>query len=560
MEVQAQINYSTCVEPFIQSFQKVVVPQQTTDKIKAFIQQLIAYKQQNEVQHQIDGEREFKRFYTGLLGEAALEIVLGINIIDWTIGNSKQYNVPDIQSLGIGIKTVEYGKFPIIFKQNTYPQIINLKISDNEILVAGLADVQTLNLYQSDDLILDPNLRSKGTKTGFYGFNKLTSVGNLMSNNTTNNVITVKDEETGANITIQDSAFYSPVIPTQDQAYQEVTSVSMNGQQQTVTFNFPAKPTEDYQLAMWETLDNFEKAAWSPANVGIKTGYDCIDNAFGGGLYPGVVMIAGDSNLGKSALICNLAWNVISKNDDVYVMDFSLDDAMPDKLARMAACSAQIVINSVKTPLKYQNYPLMLIRRKKALIALRNMTDKYRAYDSSFSTFVEDIGDEIVKKLIYFDEHQINKKLVVFIDNFHDMDIRDQPNLSAKDKFDTLAQWCQDFSTKYNITMICSAELKKLNGTRRPQLDDMRESVKIKYAAKAVLLVYNEVHYKGEGANIYYSINNNPYKQPIFEVHFAKNKYGTYKGRNFFEFYPDMAYLKESDPQAQKTYTSIVYG
>ena len=374
------------------------------------------------------------------------------------------------------------------------------------------------------------------------------------------NIIRVKDEETGANLVIQNATFYNPSIPTQDQAYSEISTIDMNGQQKSIQFTYPQKPTEEYQLAMWDVLDKFEQEAWSPANVGIKTGYDCMDKAFDGGLYPGFTVIAGDSNLGKTALMTNLAWNIIQNNNDVYVMDFSLDDAMPDKLGRMAACSGKLIINAVRTPMRYQNYPLMLIRRKNALLNLRTMSDRYRAYDSSFSTFVEHIQQEILSKLMYFDEHGINKKIVVFIDNFHDMDLREQPNLASKDKFDTLAQWCQDFSTKYNVTMICSAELKKLNGIRRPQLDDLRETVKIKYSAKAVLLVYNEVHYKGEAANIYYTVNNNPYKQPIFEVHFAKNKYGTYKGRNFFEFYPDMAYLKECDPQAQKTYTNIVYG
>ena len=375
-----------------------------------------------------------------------------------------------------------------------------------------------------------------------------------------NRTIKIKDQETNSEIIIENPNFYTPVIPQGQQSYKETSIINMGGNQKIIDFIFPQRPSEEYQLAMWDVLDKFEESAWSPSNTGIKTGYDCIDKAFDGGLYPGFTIVAGDSNLGKTALMTNLAWNVINNNNDVYVMDFSLDDSMPEKLGRMAACSGKLIINAVRTPLRYQNYPLMLARRKNALINLRSMSDKYRAYDASFSTFVEDIQEEIQKKLIYFDEHNINKKLVIFIDNFHDMDLRDQPNLSAKDKFDTLAQWCSDFSTKYNVTMVCSAELKKLNGIRRPQLDDLRETVKIKYAAKAVLLVYNEVHYKGESANIYYNINGNPFKQPIFEIHFAKNKYGTYKGRNFFEFYPEMAYLKECDPQTQKTYTNIVYG
>ena len=376
------------------------------------------------------------------------------------------------------------------------------------------------------------------------------------------NATCIQDQETGQNLLIDDPIIISsPVIPQSKQSYEEMLTIDLGGgYQKKVSFVYPETPTEDYQLSMWNILDTFESNAWAPNNIGVTTGYDCIDKAFDGGLYPGFTVVAGDSNLGKTALITNLAWNIINNNNDVFVMDFSLDDAMPDKLGRIVACSGQLIINAVRTPMRYQNYPIMLIRRKNALLRLRRMTDKYRAYDASFSTFVEDIEKEILNQLIYFDEHKINKKIVVFIDNFHDMDIREQPNLSSKDKFDYLAQWCSDFSTKYNVIMICTAELKKLNGTRRPQLDDLRETVKIKYAAKAVLLVYNEVHYKGEGANVYYNMQNNPYKQPIFEVHFAKNKYGTYKGRNFFEFHPDMAYLKECDPQAQKTYMNIVYG
>ena len=376
------------------------------------------------------------------------------------------------------------------------------------------------------------------------------------------NQIQINDQETNQVITINDPNFYGPAICSQDIAYTDSSCVVQIGNTapNNITFNYPQKPIDDYELAMWNTLDNFETNAWQAKNVGIKTGFDCVDKAFEGGLFPGFIILAGDSNLGKSAFITQLAWGIVENNQDVYVMDFSLDDAMPDKLARVAACSGRLIINAVKTPLNYMNYPLMLIRRKNAILNLRANVGKYRAYDSAFSTFIEDIEKEIEEKLVFFDANGINKKIVVCIDNFHDLNIASEPRLQDKEKYDKLAQWCSDLTIKHNITIICSAELKKLNGNRRPILDDIREAVKIKYEAKAVLLVYNEVHYKGDGADIFFMKQNNPFKQPVFEVHFAKNKFGTYKGRAFFEFYHEMAYMKECDPVAQKTYSQIVFG
>ena len=376
------------------------------------------------------------------------------------------------------------------------------------------------------------------------------------------NQVQIQDQETNQLIVIDNPNFYGPAIPAQDTAYTDSSCLITIGNQNphNVTFNYPAKPTEDYQIDMWNTLDSFEQQAWSQKNIGLKSGFDCIDKAFDGGLYPGFIILAGDSNLGKTAFLSQMAWNVATLNKDVYVMDFSLDDAMPDKLSRVAASSGKLIINAVKTPLNYINYPLMLVRRKNALLNIRANVDCYRAYDSKFSTFIEDIEQEIEKKLVEFDAKSINKKLVVCIDNFHDLNIQGRQPSTDKEKYDTLAQWCSDLAIKHNITIICSAELKKLNGNRRPILDDIREAVKIKYEAKAILLVYNEVHYKGEGADVFFMKSNVPFKQPIFEVHFAKNKFGTYKGRNFFEFYPEMAYMKECDPNAQKTYTQLIFG
>ena len=91
------------------------------------------------------------------------------------------YYIPDIPGYRVGIKTVERDKFPIIFKDNSYPQIICIKSTkyNNLIFVCGLATSNVLNNYQDDDLILDPNLRARGTKTGFYGFEQLVPIKSL---------------------------------------------------------------------------------------------------------------------------------------------------------------------------------------------------------------------------------------------------------------------------------------------------------------------------------------------------------------------------------------------
>jgi replicative DNA helicase len=375
--------------------------------------------------------------------------------------------------------------------------------------------------------------------------------------------ITVFDKQQNTNIVIENPYIYGPAVPKQEVNYKETgCKIMIPGSNPVdVNFEYPDKPQQgSYEIDMWNTIDEFENKAWSQKNKGLTTGWKTIDDAFDGGVHPGFIIIGGESNIGKTAFLSQLAWQIsVSNGDKVFVMDFSLDDAMADKLSRIAASAGKVIINAVKTPLNYSQYPLMLVRRKNALINIRKNISNYRAYDATFSTYIEDIEAEIENKLIYFKSNNIDKQLVVCIDNFHDLNTKNKPNMSDKEKYDFMAQWCADIAIKYDIIMICTGEFKKLNGVRRPVPDDLRESVKIKYEAKAILLVYNEVHYKGENSNIYFMKSNNPFKQPIFEVHFAKNKFNTFKGRVFFEFYPEMARMEECDPTTQKNFTNQLY-
>lgn len=136
-----------------------------------------------EEHHKEDNRQEIKRFSTGILGEAAVQTLLQTKIIDWSLGASSKYHVPDIPGYNVGIKTVEYGKFPIIFKKSYHPEIICILDRQKRIVyICGLATTEVLNKYQSDSLVLSPYLKARGTKTGFYGFEylkKITSIDDL---------------------------------------------------------------------------------------------------------------------------------------------------------------------------------------------------------------------------------------------------------------------------------------------------------------------------------------------------------------------------------------------
>ena len=135
----------------------------------------IMEKKKEEKHHIADPYNEAKRWRTGMGGELALEQFINKRFADLTIGDSNNYHVPDLSALGlnIGIKTVELGKYPVIFKRSDKPEIIILKLDSNRYCILGLVTVEILNKFQDDSVILSPSLKARGTKTGFVGLHSV---------------------------------------------------------------------------------------------------------------------------------------------------------------------------------------------------------------------------------------------------------------------------------------------------------------------------------------------------------------------------------------------------
>lgn len=159
----------------------ITLTEEELSKIDCFVRKVIE-KKCSEGHHIIDGGQEYKRFFTGTMGEVAIEKFFNVRFIDWSIGDSNDYNKADLLTIGlnVGIKTVEMYKHPIVHKVPHRPELINIRRNRNTIILCGLATVPVLRQYQDDSLILSPALRNRGTKSGFYGFDHLIKVDSFI--------------------------------------------------------------------------------------------------------------------------------------------------------------------------------------------------------------------------------------------------------------------------------------------------------------------------------------------------------------------------------------------
>ena len=178
--------YNEYVEPIINNpsrYIEITIPQEKINRIKEFCKEVVEAKK-GEKLHKIDSDSEYQRFYSGTLGEAAVEELLGVNIINWKVGKSSFFNVADLSSIGldIGIKTVKQreGSFPQINIPVKRPEIIVIrpknemgKISDNTVRIMGVASVEVLSKYTDKRLRYGSLNNPKRPKWGFYKFDDI---------------------------------------------------------------------------------------------------------------------------------------------------------------------------------------------------------------------------------------------------------------------------------------------------------------------------------------------------------------------------------------------------
>lgn len=152
-------NFDSIVTPLLDKFIPIHFFEDEIIHIRNFAKE-VSQAKLKERHYQIDDGSMEKRFFTGFMGELAVSMILEGFKLDLSIGDSSKFNLPDISKHNLGIKTVEWGKFPIVHKNPKRSEIINV-LHKNTVYVCGIASVQVMKQHSSDDLILSAMLREK---------------------------------------------------------------------------------------------------------------------------------------------------------------------------------------------------------------------------------------------------------------------------------------------------------------------------------------------------------------------------------------------------------------
>ena len=117
-----------------------------------------------------------ERHYVGKIGEIAIEKLLMTSYVDYSIGNSHKYGIPDLRDAGyeIGVKTTKKQNGVIFVPARPkYPQIVCVFDEVNSLVhIMGLITVETMKQYGDEELL--PPFISPSYKKGFGKYTEIT--------------------------------------------------------------------------------------------------------------------------------------------------------------------------------------------------------------------------------------------------------------------------------------------------------------------------------------------------------------------------------------------------
>ena len=329
--------------------------------------------------------------------------------------------------------------------------------------------------------------------------------------------------------------------------------------------------TEDFFNTMIEDLDEFEELSWNKGD-GYSTPRFPMLTQHLEGFDNGFILLPAESNAGKSAVMMNILEDlVMHEPNNLFGLYFSLDDSKHEIIPRVVAMREGIHISTVAKPQRIQNMidnqaenadELIeeLAKREIGINNLKASSNRMMIVDSTKVKTLDEMKAYIDRVVNYVKAINPEMNVVVAIDSVKDIILDDHYGIkTTNEASDFIARAVKHWTVELNLLIFSSVHLRKLNGNRRPTLDDLKDSNVLVYEASVIWLLFNDVSKNKQAAKLFYREEGNGDKLPVIEFDWAKNKKSSYKGRTFCYFAPHMSRATECGVDAGKRFNALLY-
>lgn len=292
-------------------------------------------------------------------------------------------------------------------------------------------------------------------------------------------------------------------------------------------------------------LDALEEQKIAPTEDGVDMTsftmkhHSQVNRVFEGGLPStdgNIVYVGGDSNSGKTTFCISIGLDVLVNDPNAIVIMHFTDDnynqIQPRLLTNIAYLTrqkgdARLTIGQASAPKKF-------IKDARTWETYQKAVSKLRTYLSEEKLIVLDSENGkthscLETQLKHVRTRYPDKKLLLILDNTHNyQDFSEITDKSAR--IELISGMHVEFVGKYHCCLIATAEhIKKSKQSdpytiSYPYPDELADARALKYNAKVIFQVYQDLHARQENAT-YYSMNpDTGLKEPRLEILVTKNK------------------------------------
>lgn len=262
-----------------------------------------------------------------------------------------------------------------------------------------------------------------------------------------------------------------------------------------------------------------------------------------------LVFVGGSEQAGKTTFCTQMAYEIVTENEDVVCIYHSIDDAARFILYKwvcQATNELQLELNHVSNPNYWASQEGCGWIQSERDAAYKKVIDLVKegrlilsdATNGSSLAYAESLVKEVR-------ENHPTKKIVLFVDNFHKLP--DYSEINGHERVKRLSNHLKNMTVANNITVVATVEYRKLQQGEKPSNLALAESRSLAYDASVIIHLFNELHMEGEYKSVLVHEDDRGKILPRIWCKFGKNKVSGFEGRVFLDLFPSSASYRSVD-------------